>query len=216
MKSTLNLKEIERQAFRSTYQDGLWDIYYGLIVISMTVFMTRPETGYTWVYIVLMTAVFGITYGLFYVGKKYLTAPRLGSVVYGETRKRKKRTMSIILTVLIALQVLLLIVTALGWLYTPFAQKLDQAVGGRSEILFVALLGAVIVCTGMSITAFFSDFMRGYYIAFLMALAVFLMFYLNQPIIPILIGILIILPGVFLLVRFLRKYPRIQAEQDHD
>ncbi len=182
----------------------------------MTVFMTRPETGYTWVYIVLMTAVFGITYGLFYVGKKYLTAPRLGSVVFGETRKRKKRTMSIILTVLIALQVLLLIVTALGWLYTPFAQKLDQAVGGRSEILFVALLGAVIVCTGMSITAFFSDFMRGYYIAFLMALAVFLMFYLNQPIIPILIGILIILPGVFLLVRFLRKYPRIQAEQDHD
>ncbi len=35
MNSVLNLKEIEKRAFRSTYQDGLWDIYYGLVVISM-------------------------------------------------------------------------------------------------------------------------------------------------------------------------------------
>ena len=27
MNTQLNLKELERKAFRSTYQDGLWDLY---------------------------------------------------------------------------------------------------------------------------------------------------------------------------------------------
>ena len=33
MSTQLNLKEIERKAFRSTYQDGLWDIHLGLIFV---------------------------------------------------------------------------------------------------------------------------------------------------------------------------------------
>ena len=216
MNTTFNMKEIERKAFRSTYQDGLWDIYYGLIVVSLAIFMHRPESGYSWVNIASMTLIFAMTYGLLFAGKKFITAPRLGNVVFGETRKRKKRTMSIILAILISLQVLLLFVTGLGWLYTPFNQLFGQLVGGRSEFLFVSLIGAAMVCTGMSIIAFFTDFMRGYYISFLMSLAVFLMLYINEPVIPILIGVLIILPGLFLLVRFLRKYPRISMEQEHE
>ena len=43
MSTHLNLKEIERKAFRSTYEDGLWDIYFGLIVICMSIFIYRPE-----------------------------------------------------------------------------------------------------------------------------------------------------------------------------
>ena len=43
----INLKEIERKAFRSTYQDGLWDIYFGLIVVGMSIFIYRPPEGYS-------------------------------------------------------------------------------------------------------------------------------------------------------------------------
>jgi hypothetical protein len=40
MTTKLDLKEIEKRAFLSTYQDGIWDIYYGLIVICVTFFFT--------------------------------------------------------------------------------------------------------------------------------------------------------------------------------
>ena len=63
------------------------------------------------------------------------------------------------------------------------------------------------VGTGMILVAYFTDFPRGYYIALMFSLAVFLMIYLNQPVYPIIIGILIALPGLVLLVRFLKKYP---------
>jgi uncharacterized membrane protein YjjP (DUF1212 family) len=49
-----------------------------------------------------------------------------------------------------------------------------------------------------------------------MALAVFLMIYLNQPIYPIIIGILIVVPGVVLFIRFLQKYPLHREGTKHE
>jgi len=46
MNNQLNLKELERKAFRSTYQDGLWDVQFGFIVICMGFFIFRPDDGY--------------------------------------------------------------------------------------------------------------------------------------------------------------------------
>ena len=66
---------------------------------------------------------------------------------------------------------------------------------------------ALIVGVSFSVIAFFNDFTRGFYIALLASLATFLMIYLNQPLYPILIGALILLPGLVLFVRFLRAYP---------
>ena len=42
------------------------------------------------------------------------------------------------------------------------------------------------------------------------------MIYLNQPIYPIIIGALIVLPGVVLFVRFLQKYPLHREEAPHE
>jgi hypothetical protein len=50
----------------------------------------------------------------------------------------------------------------------------------------------------------------------MMALAVFLAIYLNQPIYPIFIGILIAVPGVVLFLRFLKKYPLHREKANHD
>ena len=51
--------------------------------------------------------------------------------------------------------------------------------------------------------------------AIMASLAVFLMIWLNQPIFPILLGLMIVLPGVVLLIRFLSKYPLPQQEAFH-
>jgi hypothetical protein len=88
------------------------------------------------------------------------------------------------------------------------SKKLNGFLPERDATLpVVAAIGSLMVGISMIVIAYFSDFPRGYYIAIMMALAVFLMVYLNQPVYPIIIGGLIILPGLVLFVRFLKTYP---------
>ena len=82
--------------------------------------------------------------------------------------------------------------------------------------LAVATVGSLFVGPSMILVAYFRDFPRGYFIAVMIALAVFLMIYLNQPIYPIIIGILIAMPGVVLFLRFLKKYPLHREAAEHE
>lgn len=204
----LDLKQIERKAFRSTYEDGLWDIYYGLVVVGMSIFIYQPEDGYSAMNIILALVIITLAYGLFWAGKKYITLPRMGQVQFGPARKQKKRTLAIILGVFVLIQVGLVALTALGWANPQLGNASSTILSEyNAEVLVVALIGSFIVGTSMIVIAYFSDFSRGYYIAIMMALAVFLMIYLNQPVYPIIMGALIIIPGVVLFFRFLKKYP---------
>jgi hypothetical protein len=65
----------------------------------------------------------------------------------------------------------------------------------------------------MMVIAYFNDFPRGYYIALVMAVGVFLMIWFGQPLIQIGAAFLILIPGLVLFVRFLRRYPLIQARE---
>jgi hypothetical protein len=213
MSTQLNLKEIERKAFRSTYQDGLWDMYMGLVVICMSIFVYRPATGYSPMNIILMLLATGLAYSLFWAGKKYITLPRMGQVRFGAMRKQKKTTLVIVLSVVVLIQVGVLGLTMLGWLSPEVGAKVNDYFRDRDLMdLAVAAIGTLFVGVGMTMTAYFSDFPRGYYIAVMMSLAVFLMLFLNRPIYPILIGGLIVLPGLVFFVRFLKTYPLHQEE----
>ncbi len=70
MSEQMDLEEIEKRADRSTYHDGIWDIYYGLIVFYMIFYFHRPATGYRALNIFLILASFLMAYGLFWAGKK--------------------------------------------------------------------------------------------------------------------------------------------------
>jgi hypothetical protein len=208
MSTQLDLKEIERKAFRSTYEDGLWDIYFGLIVICMSIFIYRPASGYSPTNIILALLAMSVAYSLFWAAKKYITVPRMGQVRFGDIRKKKKTTMTVFLSFVVLVQLILLGLTTLGWLDPEVSARVNGFLKSRDLMdLTVALIGSLIVVSGMTLTAYFSDFPRGYFIAAMMALAVFLMIYLNQPAYPILIGTLMIIPGTVLFFRFLKKYP---------
>src|SRR4030043_2365638 len=97
----INLKELERKAFRSTYQDGLWELYFVLIVICMSIFFYRPATGYSPLDILLMLASMVVAYTLFWAGKRFITLPRIGQVKFGEKRARQKKTMILVLGVVV-------------------------------------------------------------------------------------------------------------------
>jgi hypothetical protein len=213
----INLKELERKAFRSTYQDGLWDIYFGLIVICMSFFLFRPVTGYSPLNIFLMMASMGAAYALFWAGKRFITLPRMGQVKFGEKRARRKKTMMLILGAVVLIQVAFLGIQFIGWRNPEFGATLNTFLQEKNAMdLVVATIGSLFVGPSMILIAYFIDFPRGYFIAVMMALAVFLAIYLNQPIYPIFIGILIAVPGVVLFLRFLKKYPLHREKANHD
>ena len=213
----INLKELERKAFRSTYQDGLWDIYFGLIVICMSFFLYRPVTGYSPLNIFLVVASMGAAYALFWAGKRFITLPRMGQVKFGEKRARRKKTMMLILGVVVLIQIAFLGIQFIGWRNPEFGATLNTFLQEKNAMdLAVATIGSLFVGPSMILIAYFIDFPRGYFIAVMMALAVFLAIYLNQPIYPIFIGILIAVPGVVLFLRFLKKYPLHREKANHD
>ena len=212
-----NLKELERKAFLSTFQDGLWDVTWGLIVIGMAFFVYRPEQGYGIQNFVLLLLTFSLANLVFWVGKKFITVPRMGQVSFGPLRKQKARTLAFILGAFIMVQAAIVLVTQAGGLNAGFGVMLSFLLGsGSLGRMPVAVVGSLFVGPSMILIAFFSDFSRGYYVAILMALEVFLMILLNQPIYPILIGTLILIPGVVLFIRFLRKYPLYREETAHE
>jgi hypothetical protein len=213
----LDLKQIERKAFRSTYQDGLWDVYFGLIVICMAIFVYRPATEYSPVNIVLSLSAMAAAYSLFRAGKKFITLPRMGQVQFGAQRKKRRLTLIIVLSVVVLIQVVLVSLQLLAWANPEVGTRFNSLIRDRNVMdLVVASIGALIVGPSMILVAYFRDFPRGYFIAVMIALAVFLMIYLNHPVYPIIIGALIALPGLVLFVRFLQKYPLRQEKAPHE
>jgi hypothetical protein len=213
----ISLKELERKSFRSTYQDGLWDIYFGLIVICMSFFIYRPTTGYSPLNILFMIASMVVAYALFWAGKRFITLPRMGQVKFREKRAKRKKTMIIILGVVVLLQVAFLAIQFVGWRNPEFGIRLNDFLQEKNAMdLAVATVGSLFVGPSLILIAYFIDFPRGYFIAVMMALAVFLVIYLNQPIYPIIIGILIAVPGVVLFLRFLKKYPLHGEKAEHE
>jgi hypothetical protein len=217
MSAVLNLKEIERKAFRSTYQDGLWDMYFGALVMAMAAFMYRPEDGYSLANIILAVVVISVAGVLLWVGKMLITLPRMGQVRFGPARKQKARTLAIILGLVVLVQAGIVGLTGLGWLGPQVGAHVTSFLASHSlERLAVATLASLFVGPPMILIAYFSDFPRGYYIAVMMSLAVFLMILLNQPIYAVTIGGLVFLPGLVLFVRFLKRYPLPQEGVPHE
>jgi hypothetical protein len=217
MSAVLNLKEIERRAFRATYQDGLWDMYFGAIVMAMAAFMYRPEDGYSPANIVLAVVIIAVAGGLCWLGKMLITLPRMGQVRFGPARKQKARTLAIILGLVVLVQAGIVGLTVLGWLSPQVGDQVNSFLAGHSlERLAVATVASLFVGPPMILIAYFVDFPRGYYIAVMMALAVFLMILVNQPVYAVVIGGLIFVPGLVLFVRFLRRYPLPQEGGPHD
>ena len=207
MIENLSLKEIERRAFRSTYQDGLWDLYLGAVVMAMGLFMYHPATGYTAANPIGALLITSFAYSLFQAGKKRITTPRLGQARFGAMRQQKKRSISLVLGCVVVLQLVLLGLTAFAWLSPRTVSTVLPLDPQTLERMVVAGIGALIVGFSMLTNAYFNDFERGYVIALLMGLAVFLMIAFNQPVYPLLIGAGIVLVGLALFIRFLRRYP---------
>jgi hypothetical protein len=208
MLGVLNLKEIERRAWRSFFADGLWDIYLGVLLAVMGVYAWLRELGIpaTWtmlIYIGLIAAAMG----LLWAGKRYVTAPRIGRVKFGPKRRAKIRVVRLILGGSVVLGLALFAFALAGGFRWLARINLDGGV-------IVAFFWVANVFVVFGIGAYFLDYRRLLVIGAMYASAVPVDILIDRlwgvdasPLAFGVPGLLVILMGLAIFARFLRDYP---------
>lgn len=203
MLQDFDLKELELRAWRSAFQDGLWDICLGLLLFGQNLAVALEDMGIGlsewWVIILLFPAVL-----VLWAGKKFITALRMGRVKVGPRRRANFAKVSVTIAIWLLLGVIVFALTTAGVLPSGWS------------IPVPALLWAAVCIIGFSLAGYFLDFSRLYVYGVLYAIPYSLRITFKQNN-PDLIWIsyfaalvaagIIVLVGVILLMRFLRDYP---------
>ncbi|MFW9950334.1 MAG: hypothetical protein ACFFKA_09465 [Candidatus Thorarchaeota archaeon] len=204
----IDLKTLEKKVYRSFFEDGFWDIFIGMLILGM---------GFSWTRILfvifepldlmIMLIIWNtITFLIFYLGKKFITIPRLGFVKFGEKRKARQKHLKIFLLINVLFGVITFILTFFGLLEF-------LAFGGALTPLVIGLISFTIP---FSIIAYFLGFTRLYIYALTVGFSFFasdLIFsILGSPLDSIIgFGIpggIIVIIGLVYLFKFLHKYPK--------
>jgi hypothetical protein len=206
----LNMKTLEKKAFRSFFKDGIYDVFLGLILLSFGLPMMLNEFGWldyetmTWPLVFALTLNVGALV-FFIFGKKYITVPRLGLVRFGKGRKRKMKHVRLLLVISVLIGVITFFLTLFKIL--PVGEETGIPVAG---VIFG--IQALIV---FSLAAYFMDFTRLYLYAFLFAVSLPVTFWLKNKdilaypslyVFSLTAGPMLVV-GWVLFVRFLRQFP---------
>jgi hypothetical protein len=209
--TAFNLNEIEKKAFRSTFQDGIWDIFLGLLLLNLSFGALLSNSGVSeGLTIIILTALAAVIVLVFIAGKKRITIRRMGLVKFGPKRKRKVWKSRIILLASVFAG-LIVFLAALLVSYYP---------AGRSKMVF--LLPAAWVANSIivfSLLAHYLDCRRLYLYGILFALPVPVDMAIKElagvNLIPIALAVpavIMLAVGAVLLNRFLRDYPLLSQE----
>jgi hypothetical protein len=126
------------------------DLCFGLIVISMSIFVYRPVSGYSPVNTVLALFAMAADYSHFRAGKKFITRSRMGQVEFGTERKRRKPIMVIALRMMVLFQVILFLLTFFIWTNHEWSVNINHLLPEKGVLsLMVASIGSLMVGTSM-------------------------------------------------------------------
>jgi len=202
----VDLKEIEKKAWRATYQDGLWDIYIGLLITGFALIFYLNFLGLEEPLLIFFLCCWmTIPILILSFGKKFITPKRIGSVKFGRKRKKTKQKLTYFLTANVFILLIFLILTQLGLF------ELIPLEG----LMFPLILG-LLISIPLSIVAYFLDFNRLYVYSIFFGLGYFLseLFYplVGAPLDSFLSfgvpGIVITLIGIYFFISFIKKYPK--------
>ena len=207
MSQNLDLKAIERRAWRSFFQDGLWDIYLGLLLLAMgaSAWLSDQdisEVTHFAIYIPLLI----LSMGVLWAGKKLITIPRMGRVKIGSKGKARKRKARALLFFSVVVGLALFLVALAAY---------NHPAGWGSLIRYLLpTVWALNMLIVFGLGAYFLEFNRLYLHAMLYALAVPVDF-LVRELTGINLGyiaftipaLVILLVGGIVFARFLHDYP---------
>ncbi|MHA2398560.1 MAG: hypothetical protein ACXADU_06690 [Promethearchaeota archaeon] len=209
MPENIDLEKLEKKSWRLTFQDGIWDIYLGLLFMGFGIFSQLFDFFSAVNAIVIITIWYVSAFFFFFIGKKKITQPRMGFVKFGKKRKSKKIKLSIFLTFMVGVNIIFLFLPLSGFELTlnPFISLL--------------LIGIFFITLPLSVVAYFLDFDRLYLMAIMGGLGLSIS-ELIRPVVGIPlhlvltycpIGGIIVVWGSIVLIRFIRKFPLPKNEQ---
>jgi hypothetical protein len=184
----IDLNKLERKAWQSHFDDGLWEIMFGVMVVGMAL---RIFTDSVWSYLLVPGAAV-----IWLVGRKYITTPRIGLVKFRSPRV-KRQTIAVMGTAAAAVIMLFFLL-----LVRP---ALDLSQTGTGLVL------AFLVILILSFIAYFIDFPRLYMYGVLLGMSMGLNEAFGDRIgsVAFLVtGCISLLIGLVLLFRFVQRHPK--------
>ena len=215
MKQEFDLNELERQAYRSNFADGLWDIFLGCMLLQTALGATLYRLD--WSPVAILAVMLGfvlIVLALFTYAKKHVIMPRMGMVMFGEARKAKNKKLSFVLSLTILLGVLAFLIAIAAY----FAVDRGATTNMTPAIFVPFALFAALSVVIFSVAAYLIDYPRAYLYGWFFGLSMPLnilldeLFGISLPLATALFSAVMILVGLVLFVRFLQTHPIVDIE----
>lgn len=202
MSQEVDLTKVERKAYLTYYQDGIYDLLVGLSLLGMA--LGAATEVFTVAAIAPLVPIL-VAPGL----KKAVTLKRLGYVKFSSQRESKEETNRLRL-------VMLMTITALLGVFVFFGYS-----GQATWQLWIRSLGIIPFGLVLAVVAFALGLLydvRRWYLYAPIILAAFIVGHVLELRLwfPFAVpGIVIFVIGLVLFVRFLSRYPKASAEEFH-
>jgi hypothetical protein len=196
MQNLRDLQELEKKTFQTFFEDGLLDIYFGVMLIPFILWII---TGLP-IFAFLPVFLFLIFWPFLQRFKERLIQPRIGRIKPDPARKNK--------FALLVLGLLMAIIVTIGLvLFTAF--------GGPGSVIFLVFAVSVFLTT--TLVAWMLDLPRiliyGTLTAITIPLDTVYLLRSGFPPTTIIPMVIMVSTGILLLFRFLKRYP-IQPEEE--
>jgi hypothetical protein len=194
MTTPLDLPALELKAWKSTHEDGFLDMFLGALLL---VGCLRDVTGESAVTLLMLALPV-----LFMAAKHFITVPRIGLVKFGARREARRTVLILVIGASVLLMAALYLLLASGVITGSPARP------GLLDVLVSAMLFVIFAAIGLLL-----DLPRMYAIAAVFAAANLARGYTDSPLVHLVAGLVVFLPGLFLCLRFLRRYPLPREEE---
>ena len=212
MNEKINLKEIEKRSYRSFFQTGLYDVAFGVLLLSFAIApVIRDVIGRFYMPFIIIPAPL-----IMLLGRKYLIVPRLGIVKFGEKRESAKKKMMIIYALSTTILAALLALTVAG----VFPGFIGETLSG---VMFMLIVGIIVIIL-MGFIAYIMDFKNMLYYGLAIGIGIptaeFLHGIVGVPLDSLItfgtLGSLLLIYGLVNLSHFLKKYPIPNEEMSNE
>lgn len=199
----IDLKELERKAYTSYYNDGLLEIFLGGTILLMGIALFF-DVAYLFgiIPVLAMTSWAG--------AKRAITVPRIGMVRFGPQRRLRVKKEKFFFTIYFSITVLAGLVV-----FILVSRSIDSArrIFGPYPLAPIGVIGAL----ALVFLGYWKQIRRFHLYALLALAAVFGApeLGIEPPHYMAGLGILILVIGIALLTRFLSAYPRADRRDDH-
>ena len=199
MTEKIDLKKVEKQTYRFTFTDGLYDMTYGSLLIFAAIAPILREILYP-SYIIFLILPASL---ILILGKRFITIPRIGIVKFNQNRTKSRNKMGLLIAILFPITVVMVVLTFLG----VYNIKVGGYIVPVGAGLFVLIL--------LSLVAYIMDYPHFYLYAISIGLGIPLAALLKpifgDPLHYIISfgisGTLIFIYGIITLIKFIKKYP---------